>query len=50
MIIERMKSEGGWVCSDIIGDEYIKRRYIGYTKSEARFFFREFLRELKKQK
>lgn len=50
MIIERMKSEYGWVCSDIIGNEYVKRRYLGYTKAEARFFFKEFVRELKKIK
>lgn len=50
MIIEPMKSEGGWVCSDIIDGEYIKRRFIGYTKAEARFFFKEFVRELKKSR
>lgn len=48
MIIEPMKTEGGWLCSDIIGNEYIKMRYIGYTKKEARALFREYLRELKR--
>lgn len=46
MIIEPMKTEGGWICSDFIGNEYIKMRYIGYTKKEARQLFKEYLKEL----
>jgi hypothetical protein len=50
MTIERMKSEGGWICSDFVGSEYVRRRYIGYTKREARFFFKQFCRELMQSK
>ena len=33
--VEKMFPSGGYLVSDIINGEYVKRRYFGYTKKEA---------------
>ena len=39
MTIERNYT-GAWIISDIVGNEYIKRVYMGYTKRDAMRLFR----------
>jgi len=44
MNIERMFPSGGWLVSDIINGQYVKRRYFGYTKKQA---IEDFKQEIK---
>ena len=39
MTVERNHA-GAWIISDIVGYEYIKRVYMGYTKREVMQLFR----------
>ena len=41
MIIEKRKSDGALLISDIINNYYIKRTYIGYTKRQAISIFKK---------
>jgi hypothetical protein len=38
---------GAWIISDIVGNEYIKRVYMGYTKREAIRLFRADAKRIK---
>lgn len=38
--------QGAWELSTIVGDRYIYRQYMGYTKKEAVSLFKQYLREL----
>jgi hypothetical protein len=33
--VERLFPSGAWLVSDIINGQYVKQRYMGYTKKEA---------------
>jgi len=35
-----------WKLSAIVGDRYVHRQYMGYTKKEALKLFKEYLKEL----
>tara|TARA_Y100001937_G_scaffold107799_1_gene150799 strand:+ start:468 stop:614 length:147 start_codon:yes stop_codon:yes gene_type:complete len=39
MIIEKRKSDGAIIISDIIDNQWITRTYIGYTKKESKSLF-----------
>ena len=41
MRIEKRKSDGALLISDIINNYYIKKTYIGYTKSQAISIFKK---------
>ena len=41
MTIEKRKSDGALLISDIINNYYIKKTYIGYTKSQAISIFKK---------
>lgn len=38
--------QGAWELSTIVGDQYIHRQYMGYTKKEAIKLFKEYLKDL----
>jgi len=42
---EKVRHNGHLICSAIVGDQYMKQQYIGYTKKEAEAEFRDYLRE-----
>ena len=41
MTIEKRKSDGALLISDIINGYYVKRTYIGYTKRQAISMFKK---------
>jgi len=41
MTVETIFASGGYLITDIIDGEYVKHRYFGYTKREAKALFRE---------
>lgn len=40
-------SINGLTISDLVGDQFISRSYIGYSKSESIKLFKQYIRELK---
>ena len=40
MIIEKRKSDGAFIISDIIDNQYYKKIYIGFTKKESKSLFK----------
>lgn len=38
--------QGAWQLSTIVGDRYIHRQYMGYTKQEAISLFKEYIQDL----
>jgi hypothetical protein len=46
MIIEKLFPSGDYLITGIINGEYIKMRYIGFTKREAMQFFKEYCKTL----
>ena len=39
ILVELIPTSGGWLCCAMIDDQFVKRRYFGYTKAEARAEF-----------
>ena len=39
ILVEPIPTSGGWLCCAMIDDQFVKRRYFGYTKAEARAEF-----------
>ena len=35
ILVEPIPTSGGWLCCAMIDDQFVKRRYFGYTKAEA---------------
>lgn len=49
MTVERLTVSGGWLISDIVDNQLIRRRYFGYTKREAIARFKQEIKELSKK-
>jgi hypothetical protein len=47
MTVERIKTSGGYLISDIVNNHLFKRRYFDYTRAEA---IAEFRRERREEK
>ena len=43
MIIEKIKENGDIIISDIIDNQLIKQRYIGYSIIECKKMFKEYI-------
>lgn len=39
--------QGAYICSDIINNIRVERKFFGYTKRQAQSMFREVIKELK---
>ena len=48
MIIETNKINGTLTISDIVNNQLISQRYIGYTVQESKKMFSEYIRRLSK--
>ena len=48
MIIEKNKSNGSIIISDIINNQYIKQVYYFYTLKECKVRFKEYIKNLTK--
>jgi hypothetical protein len=48
MTIEKMKPSGGYLITDTIDGQFVKRRYFQYTKKEAVFEFKQEFKQNKK--
>lgn len=47
MTIEKIPHNGMIVITDIVGNEFVKQRYVYYTVKEAKLEFKEYLKSLK---
>lgn len=45
MTIEKLFPSGDLLISDIVGNQWIKQRYSGYTKQEAKALFKQKIQE-----